>query len=85
MKNGTKTYSKTPFSEKKHKRGSGGTFETKHTTEKDKVSYHHEFSSKQHPRKPDGSFVKNKLYTSDEITYYESDALKNGRARYGNG
>lgn len=85
MKNGDLTYSKTPFKEKKHKRGTGGTFEKKHKTEEAAVSYHHKFTGKEHPRKQDGSFVSNDvhLYTSDGITYHESDALKNGKSRYG--
>ena len=84
MKNGYKTYFKTTFKEKLHKRSVGVTFKEKEVTQKDKVEYHHEFSDKQHPRKPDGSFANTvRLYTSDEITYHESPELINGKLKYG--
>jgi hypothetical protein len=54
--NGTKTYSKTSFKEKKHPRGKGGSFTSKGKTEEESVSYHHDFDGKQHPRAKDGSF-----------------------------
>lgn len=73
--NGDKTYSKTPFKESKHKRGSGGTFSKKDSTEKDKVAYHHKFSSGSHPRGKDGSF-------SNSAKYVSSGA-KVGQSRYG--
>lgn len=80
MKNGNKTYSKTPFSESKHKRSGGGTFAKKDVTEKDKVSYHHKFASKDHPRKPDGSFKNDwKSQGPKEL----SNSVKLGQSKYG--
>ena len=71
VNNGTKTYSKTPFKEKKHPRGSGGTFKSNPYREEGRVSYHHDFSPSQHKRAKDGAFSN------------ESNGVRQGRARYG--
>lgn len=72
MNNGYKTYSKTPFSEKKHPREPGGTFQARVKTEEDDVSYHYDFDKASHPRGKDGSFTAN-----------ASEGVKLGYKRYG--
>lgn len=72
MVNGYKTYSKTPFSEKKHPRESGGTFTARVRTEEDDVDYHYDFDKSSHPRGKDGAFTSN-----------ASHGVKLGYERYG--